>query len=106
MSIPIDKQNIIAILGIQSLPDEQKMQIIDQASDLVQKRLLLRILESLPSNKQTEFEQLLDTGTPDTINEFLAVNVLNMQEMMFEEVNKVKQDLGQYIANLDTKVSS
>ena len=101
MNIPIDEQNIISILGIEDLDDERKLQMIEQASDLVQKRLLLRILDSLSADKVAEFEAVIDKDDQGALGQFLATNAPDLTEWMFEEVNKLKQEFADITAKID-----
>lgn len=94
MRLPIDEQNLINILGIQSLPDEKKLKLIDDVTDLVQRRLLLRVLNSLPDKKRKEFEDLLDTENQDAINIFFEQNAPDLPNWLIEEIGKIKQELG------------
>ena len=93
MLLPLDQQNIINILGIQSLPDERKAALVDKMSDLAQKRLLVRILESLDKKSRGEFEKLLDQNDQAAINEFMSAHVPNLQDWLVEEVHKIKQEM-------------
>lgn len=99
MTLPLDQQNIINILGIESLSDERKAALVDQMTDLVQKRMLVRILDSLNEGKRTEFEKLLDQNDQAKLNEFIQGNVPNMADWLMEEVLKIKQEMADLAAN-------
>jgi hypothetical protein len=101
MNIPLDQQNIISILGIEDLDDERKAEMIERASELVQKRLLVRVLESLSKSQQDEFEQVVDKNDPTALGEFLAKNVPNFAEWLVEEVNKLKQEFADISAKAE-----
>lgn len=96
-----DDQNIISILGIQNLPDERKINIVGKVSELVQKRLLARILESLAPHLKEEFLVLLENQNQDVMNNFLDAEVPNLSEMVTEEGGKVKAELQQWSESLD-----
>lgn len=93
MAIPLEQQNIIKILGIESLPDEKKVEMVEKISTLVQKRLLLRLVESVPADKQNELSGLLEKPDQNQFNAFLAANAPQFPEWLAEEVTKVKQEL-------------
>lgn len=99
MAIPLDQQNIINILGIESLPDERKAALVDQMTNLVQKRMLLRILDSLDEVKRSEFEKLLDQNDQAKLNEFIKDKVPQMADWLMEEVLKIKQEMADLAAN-------
>jgi hypothetical protein len=89
----VEKENIINILGIASLPDEEKVQIVDQVSELVQKRLLLRIADSLTEEKKEGLMQLIDSGDEIGLTNFLLHNCPQFNDWLAEELNKVKQEM-------------
>ena len=93
MDLPLDQQNIINILGIQSLPDDRKSELVDKMSELVQKRLLVKVLDSLTQSQRDEFEQILNENDDDKFNEFVSKNIPQMAQWLNEEVNQLKQEL-------------
>lgn len=93
MSTPIDQQNLIKLLEIESLSDEKKTEIIEVASELAQKRLVLRILDSLPKEKQEGLITIMDSGDEISLTSFLNHNAPNYQEWMAEEIVKIKYEL-------------
>ena len=93
MAIPIEEQNIIKLLGIEDLPDERKAEMVEKISELVQKRLLLRLMESLSADKQKELGSLLEKPEQEKFTAFLTANAPQFPEWMVEEVGKIKQEL-------------
>ncbi len=100
MSIPIDDKNIISILGIESLPDEEKIAIVEKVTILVEKRLLVRVFDSLDALRQKEFSEMLDKDDQAGIQDFLERFVPNMADLMNEELVKVKQELASWVESL------
>jgi hypothetical protein len=93
MDQDLNKENIIKILGIESLPEERKVQIVNQATELVLKRLMIRMLETLDEVKQKEFATVLEKGEQQGIAGFIQTNVPNFPQWMSEELQKIKEDL-------------
>ena len=86
--------NIIEALGLEALPEERKIQIVQMATDLVQKRLMLRVMEQLTEEEKDEFEKVLGGKDIDlAAAEFIKNKVPNFDEMVQEEIIKVKQEL-------------
>ena len=100
MKVKVDEQNIIAILGIESLPDERKLELIDKVSGVVEKRLFIRMLNSLSEKKRKELDNLMDAENEESINLFVEQNVPDMQIWMVEEINKIKQELATLTGSL------
>lgn len=101
MSPKLDQDSIINILGIQSLPDERKLEIVEQASDLVQKRLLVRVMKSLNDAKRVEFESLLEGGDQAKLDGFLSANIPDFAGWMMEEINRIKTELGHLAGKIE-----
>src|SRR2546429_474142 len=99
-TIPIGDQNIITLLGLESLPDEQKLAMVEKVSELVQKRLLVKIFESLDSLRQSEFSELLEKDDQTALQDFLQRQVPSLPELLESEVMSVKQELGEWAENL------
>ncbi len=87
------QQNLISILGIESLPDEQRARIIDQASELAQKRVLGRMLDSLSEEKQQGLMSLLQADDQVGISTFITHNCPQFNVWLTEEIAAIKQDL-------------
>lgn len=98
MAIPIDEQNIINILGIEALPNERKIEIVERISELVQKRLLVRVLDRLSAPKQEEFKKLLSEGKQAVLEGFLKAEAPDLADLAAEEINKVKTELKDFVA--------
>ncbi|MEK7103055.1 MAG: hypothetical protein AAB870_01775, partial [Patescibacteria group bacterium] len=52
--------NLISQLGLQALSDEQKLQLLNDAANLVQKRAMARIIESLNDTQRDELNALIE----------------------------------------------
>lgn len=86
------QQNIITVLGIQNLPDERKLALIDKMAQLVEKRLLLRILDGMSESDAAEFAKVAE-GSNDEKAAFLAVKFPNFSDILQEEIVAVKKDV-------------
>ena len=86
------KQNIISALGISSLPDDKKVALIDKMAELVEKRIILRLMQELPKKSHQEFEKIADEDDKAKM-EFLQKSFPNLAEIIQEEVVKVKKEV-------------
>jgi biotin synthase-related radical SAM superfamily protein len=84
------EQNIIAALGLESLPDERKAALIDKMAQLVEKNLIVRIMEGLSEADAGEFETIAQSTDEDKVK-FLQAKFPNFAEMMQEEIVNVKK---------------
>ena len=86
------QQNIIDELNLQALNDDKKIALIEKMSEIVQKRLTLRLLYEMSLEDQGKFEAILD-DSPEKASEFLQKVFPNFLEIAQEEVVKLKQEL-------------
>lgn len=86
--------NLVKLLGIELLPLEKKVKILQRASELVQKRLFVRLLQQLSEEEQVKFLDLVKADNLEKEREeFFAAHFPKMAEMMEEEIIKIKQEL-------------
>ena len=100
MTIPLHDQNIISLLGIESLPEEEKVVIVEKFTTLVQKRLVVRIFDGLDKARQGEFAALLEKEDQAGVQRFLDQNVPTMPELLESEINLIKQELSEWLESL------
>ena len=89
----LEQENLINLLGIENLPQEEKLRIVDKASELVQKRVVLRVVEGLEMDKKQQFAEFLQKGDQEKLAEFLVAESPNLDTMIMEEIGKVKAEL-------------
>ena len=85
--------NIIHLLGIESLPLDERKEITESAVELVEARTLNRIAGMLDETKQQELIGHLEAENSDAVSEFLNQNQIDLIAITEEEVEKVKQEL-------------
>lgn len=93
MSVKLDDQNLIKILGIESLPDERKLDLVEKVSALVEKRIVLRFINSLDGQKRKDFENLLDSENSEAIGLFLEQNAEDLPQWITDETSRIKQEM-------------
>ncbi len=86
------QQNIIDELNLQALDDDKKMALIENMSEVVQKRLTLRLIDQMEDSHKDEFEDILEND-PEKVSDFLGKVFPNFLEIVQEEVVKLKEDL-------------
>ena len=86
------RENIVAALGLEALPEEKKAQLIDRMAELAEKRIILRLMEELPPKGHQEFEKVAKKGDQAKMK-FLQEKFPNLAEIVQEEVVKVKKEV-------------
>lgn len=102
---PFDlSKNLITMLGLESLPEERRLSILQTASELVQKNILIRLMENLSDEDAAEGEQLGDD--PEKFLAFLVEKSgLDLMELVNDEVEKLKNGL-RLATDVDAPVES
>ncbi|GEM_PF-1042612 len=87
--------NILVELGLENLPEEEKATILDQLMSLVQKRVMVRILDALTDDQKEEMGALLEKngGDADAVSAWLGDKVPNLPNIVAEETETVKTEL-------------
>src|SRR5688572_23898524 len=101
MNIQINRENLITMLGLEALPPERQLKLIQAATELVEQRLMIRVIESFTPSQRQEFDNLVDNGTDEQVAEFIQNNVPQMNQLIDEEVAQVKEQLVQNAPTLD-----
>lgn len=99
MPDPLLSSNIISLLGIEGLPDEQKIAIVEGMSQLVQERLLLKIMGILSEKDRNELLRLLDVQNQPEIDEFLQQHVPHMESLWEAEVLRIKAESADFMTS-------
>lgn len=84
-------ENIIELLGLQALPYEKKARLLEQMSNLIERRIMLRIMDELKDEDKDKMVEIEKDS--EKIANFLAEKVPNLEDLIKEEILKVKKEL-------------
>src|SRR3989339_1009391 len=93
-------ENIISILGIESLPDEKKINILKKLNELVQKRIALSILKKLDAGEKEKFVEATTNNNEVEIKAILDGNSIDMAGGVGGEVVKLKEEVKDKVEEL------
>ena len=85
--------NIIEALGIESLPDDKKANLLASMIDLVQKRVTFRLIEGLSESELGEFGVIAESKDSGTLASFAEKHGKNLEEIIKGETAKLKGEL-------------
>jgi hypothetical protein len=85
------KENLIAMLGLENAPEELRFKVLKRAADMVMKRVVLRLMEKLPPADVAAANALADR--PEELIAFLSGKVEDVDALMREEAQKVKNEM-------------
>ena len=95
------RTNIIEELGLEILPDEQKLRLLDKMASLVETRLMIRVGEKLSEAERAELSNLMTEGDSEKIFAWLTVRGINVEEWLLEEVGRLKSELQEQTQAVD-----
>jgi hypothetical protein len=95
MTTQLLPKETIAEWGLQSLPEEKQVEMIDRIGRLIYQAVLVRSLDLLSDNEQDELDEMLnhDTTGPQEVLVFLAQKIPTFEQMRLEEVAKLKDEV-------------
>ena len=85
------EDNLIASLGLAKLPEEKKQQMLATMTDLIQKRIFTRLLESLSEADKANVEEA--GKSPEAFSAFLSQKMPNLPEVIDEEIQSFRTEL-------------
>jgi len=88
----IIKDNVITKLGLDGLSTDKKADLLLRMADIIQKRLVLRVMKLLSDQTLDEYLKIADN---DEIGgrEFLTKKIPNYSAIIEEEITNFKQEI-------------
>jgi hypothetical protein len=84
-------QNILALFGLGSSSQATKNELMGRLIELVEKRVMIKILDRMPPQQQEEFLRILEIGTDEEKTVFLQSHVPDVSRLIDSEVAHLKQ---------------
>ncbi|OHA00987.1 MAG: hypothetical protein A3C07_05165 [Candidatus Sungbacteria bacterium RIFCSPHIGHO2_02_FULL_47_11] len=85
--------NIIEALGIELLPDDKKAKLVASMIDLVQKRIVVRLLEGLADGEAQKFAAIAESRDGAKLASWAGERGLDLEKITKEEVLRIKSEL-------------
>ena len=91
--------DLIAELGINKLPEAQQKELLIQISEVLQQRIVLRLVEEMPEEKKGEFASVLEKNKEDqgAVEKFLSENIPDLEQIVLDEIGKYKTEAKKFI---------
>lgn len=87
------RQDIIKELDIDQLPPEKQEEVLTAMTELLLKRITVRVLENLSEEQRKEFEAVSASGDADKVTEFFSKNVPGYEQIVQDEIAKFKVEM-------------
>ena len=91
----LKKKNLIEILGLEALPPEAQVEVVDSAVNVIEMRCLNEVLEALDARGKKRFVKLMDAGDADEVGDFLRSKGVNLMKVLEAEVLRFKEGAAQ-----------
>lgn len=85
--------NLIEDLGIEHLPEEEKLDLLNALTELVGTRLTVRIQEKLPESDRKALDAMMGGSDPAPFFAFLSSRKIEFDEMLLEEIARLREEL-------------
>lgn len=86
-------QDILTELGINALPPERQEEVLTAMTELLLKRLTVRLLENLNEEQRKEFDVVSSSGDTEKVAEFFSRNVPGYGQIVQDEIAKFKTEM-------------
>ncbi len=83
--------DLVAELGLQSLPLEQRTAMLAQISDIIMKGVWLKVMDLLTEAQANELEKIYDTSNPEEMYAFLQKEIPRFEDIIKAEVASYKE---------------
>jgi hypothetical protein len=96
------KIDLIEELGLENLSKEQQEKILLDMGEIIQQRVMLRIIEELGNENKDEFVKLLEEkkDQPEEIENFIRAKVPEADDIMMEEIGAYKKEITELVDKL------
>ena len=86
-------QDINNKLDLDDIPLDKREEIAQKLTNIIQKRVLLRVADLLPDERKEEFNKIIESDDQEEIDQFFSQNISNIQEIINEEIETLKREL-------------
>ncbi len=95
MTSDILSKDVVEVWGLESLPEDKRVDIVERIGKMLYQAILVRSLDILSEKEQTEFDLLLDedTTTPQDVLGFLQSKIPTFEKLVLEERKSLKENL-------------
>jgi hypothetical protein len=99
------QDNIITLLGLEDLPLENRAQLVDELTQILEVRVLSAAYDTLSEEQAQHLDGLLNDDNPESVTQFIQANVPNLSEIFATQVENLKLELVQHKAEITEKLT-
>ena len=91
------QQDVFKELGLQDLPSDRQEEILVAMTEIILKRITLRVLERLGEKQRAEFDAVCASGDQEKINQFFLDSISDYEKMIGDEIARFKTEMGETV---------
>lgn len=99
------QDNIIALLGLEDLPIDNRAQLVDELSQILEVRVLSAAYDTLSEEQAQYLDNLLNDNNPELVGQYIQENVPTLSEIFATQVENLKAELVQHKAEITEKLT-
>ncbi len=101
------KQSFLSELGLDSLPEEQKTDLVNTMMETVMNRIFTRISPVLTDQDATMLETLQNSGeqAESLVLQYLSSKVPNLSQIVAEELSEFKQEMKKDVTDIQASLT-
>lgn len=99
------QDNIISLLGLEDLPIENRAQLVDELTQILEVRVLSAAYDTLSEEQAQHLDTLLNDNNPEVVTNFIQENVPTLSEIFATQVENLKAELVQHKAEITEKLT-
>ena len=88
------RQNILEALGLQALPEQQKVELLGKMTEVLQAKIMDRLLISLSAEQQKHLDALLASKPKEeAVEQYLRNTLPNYDALVLQEIADFKEQM-------------
>jgi hypothetical protein len=90
------EDNIIALLGLEDLPVENRAQLVDELTQILEVRVLSAAYDTLSEDQAKHLDTLLNENNPEVVTTYIQENVPTLSDIFANQIEVLKEELVQH----------
>ncbi len=90
------EDNIIALLGLEDLPVENRAQLVDELTQILEVRVLSAAYDTLSEDQAKQLDTLLNDNNPEVVTTYIQENVPTLSDIFANQIEVLKEELIQH----------
>jgi hypothetical protein len=90
------QDNIITLLGLEDLPLENRAQLVDELTQILEVRVLSAAYDTLSEEQAQHLDTLLNDNDPELVTTYIQENVPTLSDIFASQIEVLKAELVQH----------